>query len=408
MSSLPGKLADCSERDAALCELYIVEGDSAGGSAKQARDRSFQAILPIKGKILNVEKSRLDKILSNEEIRTIITALGTGVGEEFNIEKLRYHKVVLMADADVDGSHIRTLLLTLFYRQIPKLVEQGFIYIAQPPLYKIKRGKREEYIETEAQMNDLLLELGSEDMTLTKVKGKGEFAGKKLKELLNQLVELEKLATIIERRGVKISEYLQFRHPKTKKLPLYRAKVEDEYKFYYNDTELSKDVKKKESKNENELELIEFHEAKDMEEIIKAVDKLKADIADYEPVVSEEKGKGKKKKKAQKEKRKKEGLYKIAFDGKTEYLGGLKEVLNLVKENGKHGMAIQRYKGLGEMNPQQLWDTTMDPEKRTILKVTVDDAVEADEMFTVLMGDQVLPRREFIKTHALNVRYLDV
>ncbi|NQU73588.1 MAG: DNA topoisomerase (ATP-hydrolyzing) subunit B [Candidatus Omnitrophica bacterium] len=408
MSSLPGKLADCSERDAALCELYIVEGDSAGGSAKQARDRSFQAILPIKGKILNVEKSRLDKILSNEEIRTIITALGTGIGEEFNTEKLRYHKIVLMADADVDGSHIRTLLLTLFYRQLPKLVEQGFIYIAQPPLYKIKRGKREEYIETESQMNDLLLELGSEDMTLTRVKDKNEFTEKRLRELLNQLVEFEKLATMVERRGVTISEYLRFRHPKTKKLPLYRAKVEDGYKFYYKDAELSKDVKNKESKNDNELELIEFYEAKELEEIVKAVDKLNVDIGDYEPVILEEKGERKKKKKAQKEKREKAGLYKIAFDGKTEYAGGLKEVLSFVKENGKHGMTIQRYKGLGEMNPQQLWDTTMDPEKRTILKVTVDDAVEADEMFTVLMGDQVLPRREFINTHALNVRYLDV
>lgn len=406
MSSLPGKLADCSERDAALCELYIVEGDSAGGSAKQARDRSFQAILPIKGKILNVEKARLDKILSNEEIRTIITALGTGIGEEFSTEKLRYHKIVLMADADVDGSHIRTLLLTLFYRQLPKLVEQGFIYIAQPPLYKIKRGKREEYIETESQMNELLLELGSEDMTLTRVKDKREFTEKRLRELLNQLVEFEKLATMIGRRGVTISEYLKFRHPKTKKLPIYRAKVEDGYKFYYNDAELSKDVKNKENKNENELDLIEFYEAKELEEIVKAVDKLKVDIADYEPILSEEKSKGKKK--AQKEKREKTGLYKITFDGKTEYPGGLKEVLSFVKENGKHGMTIQRYKGLGEMNPQQLWDTTMDPEKRTILKVTVDDAVEADEMFTVLMGDQVLPRREFINTHALNVRYLDV
>ncbi|MDD5449892.1 MAG: DNA topoisomerase (ATP-hydrolyzing) subunit B [Candidatus Omnitrophica bacterium] len=393
----------------------LASGIFVHNSAKQARDRRFQAILPIKGKILNVEKSRLDKILSNDEIRTIITALGTGVGEEFDATKLRYHKIVFMADADVDGSHIRTLLLTLFYRQLPKLVEQGYVYIAQPPLYKIKRGKREEYIETEEQMNSLLLELGSEGMTLTRLKDKNTFTDKQLGDLLSVLVEFEKLATIIGKRGVKVSEYLNFRHPKTKKLPLYRAKVDDEYKFYYSDEELGKDVSAKgvneeESKPEKEIELIEFYEAKDMEEAIKGIEKLKVDIRDYESQVLETEAVGKKKKgkKAEKEKSGKECLYKISFEGEEKSLADLKAVLNFVKENGKSGMVIQRYKGLGEMNPIQLWETTMDPEKRTMLKVTVEDAVEADEMFTVLMGDQVEPRREFIETHALNVRYLDI
>lgn len=422
--SLPGKLADCSSKDPSICELYIVEGDSAGGSAKQGRDSKFQAILPIRGKLLNVEKTRKDKMLENKEIQSMIAAIGCGLDDNFDISKLRYNRVVIMTDADVDGSHIRTLLLTFFYRQMPDLIKTGHVYIAKPPLFKVKRKNDEQYIETEEQLDAYLFNIGSSDIEVYRTDG-SMLTPEQVKQITGFIARAHHLSEALQRHGLATEYY--FSLAKDMKFPVARIMVRETdgrmtEQFVYTEEEKKQYVEEAiqrlpkytpeqeaaksetitvpgESVDDDEAGVLQqtFHPSIDVTEIFESSDceALYRDIADagYNPENLFQEA---------------DDLFRVVESDKQQKIRSLKGLAEEVKRNGRQGLAINRYKGLGEMNHDQLWDTTMDPEKRKMIQVKMEDAVEADRMFTLLMGDSVEPRRDYIEKYAAGVKDLDL
>ncbi|TVQ79179.1 MAG: DNA topoisomerase (ATP-hydrolyzing) subunit B [Bradymonadales bacterium] len=390
-SGLPGKLADCQERDPKLCELYIVEGDSAGGSAKLGRDRKYQAILPLKGKILNVEKARIDKILNHDDIKTVITALGAGFGEsEFKLEKLRYHKVIIMTDADYDGSHIRTLLLTFFYRKMPELVESGHLFIAQPPLYKVRKGKKETYFKEEEAMSNFLLDEGISQLEYEW--GSKKISGEELKAFSKKTLQYNnailKLSQDYDVDFLSVAVAALANSPEGFSKVDFWEKLKKSFEEEYLNKSFAVEVA------DSEINVKTFEAGYEREFKIRQEELKEGSLARAYQQAQE--------------------MLKLAgFPGKlTSADQEVKvfhpvQVYRHIRNRGEKGIYIQRYKGLGEMNPEQLWDTTMDPKKRTLLQVKVDDAVKANELFTILMGDEVEDRRDFIQENALKVRNLD-